>query len=155
MERIEAMKKTPSWVAVGVPLVLFCILAAFLSLHQIGRLSFWNDELFTVWHVNLGMRAMRANMSLYYLLVHVWMTLFSEASEGTLRTLSAIFFVFCIPAVFLLGRTVSNGKRAATATGLLAALLMAINAYAIQYAQELRSYSMVTLFAILSTFFLI
>jgi uncharacterized membrane protein len=94
-------------------------------------------------------------MSLFYVLAHFWILIFPNASEGTLRGLSTFFSVASIPVVFLLGRTLTTDRRKSTAIGLIAAFLIAVNAYHIQYAQEFRSYSLTFLLTTLSTLFLI
>lgn len=152
----------PSTVVIGGLLTLIIGVAAFLRFYQIGNLSFWNDEIATM---NYATRSLKGifqvvwkydpNMSLYYLLVHYWVQIFPNASEGMLRALSAILSVASIPMVFLLGRSMGANRKQATAIGVVAALLVTLNAYHIQYAQELRSYSLVFLLATLSTFLLI
>jgi len=148
-------------VTVGMLLLLIIGAATFLRFYQIGKLSFWEDEIFTAKVATLSLKDMfqalwpsRINMDLYFVLVHYWVKIFPDASEGTLRSISGIFSVASIPVVFLLGRALGANRAQAVAIGLIAALLVTVNAWHIQYGQELRSYSLVFLLATLSTFLL-
>jgi mannosyltransferase len=70
-------------------------------------------------------------------------------SEGFVRGLSVLFSVATVPIIFFLGARLFGHR-----VGLLAALLLAINAYHIRYAQETRCYAMVVFFAVLATWLL-
>jgi hypothetical protein len=133
-------------------------IATFLRFYQIDKLSFWTDEIWTMIYATSNLKDVfwrDPNMILYYLLIRYWSQIFPGASGGMLRALSGIFSVASIPVVFLLGRTMRVSRVQATTVGLIAALLVTINAYHIQYGQELRAYSLVFLLATLSTFLLI
>lgn len=84
---------------------------------------------------------------LYYFLLKVWMALFG-ADEAGARSLSALFYLFSIPAVYFFGKTLFDRK-----TGLLAAFLFLANPMAIQFAQFARMYSLLGLLAVLSALF--
>jgi uncharacterized membrane protein len=121
-----------------------------LRLLYLGQKSFWWDEIFTAkiarvpwpefWQT---LWRFEANMSLYYLLVRVWIQF--GHSESWLRLLSAIFAIASIPLIYQLGVEVSGAK-----TGFVAALLLTINAAHVAYAQEARSYALLMLLCILS-----
>jgi uncharacterized membrane protein len=140
-------------------LLIFIVgLGSFLRFYQIGKLSFWLDEAITFINSkgNLITAVKRdPNMSLYWFLAHYWIRIFPNASNGMLRALSAIFSIASIPAVFLLGKTMVADQKKAAVIGLIAAFLITINAYHIEYAQEFRSYSLTFLLTTLSTFLLI
>lgn len=163
MERIKNwFKKDHSTLIVWGLLTVIVILATFLDFYHIGKLSLWNDEIDTVIFVTRPLKGLfqlvwksYPNMALYYLFAHYWVYIFPHASEGVLRALSAIFAIAGIPVVFLLGRTLGVNRKKAAAVGLIAAFLVAINAFNIQYAQEFRSYSLVFFLSSLSTLFLI
>lgn len=87
-----------------------------------------------------------ANMSLYYLLLRYW--LHFGGSEFFVRSLSVIFAVASIPVVYLLGRSLFDSR-----VGLFAAALLATNAYFVQYSQDARSYSLMVLLCLLSSFY--
>jgi hypothetical protein len=87
-------------------------------------------------------------MTLYYVLLRFWILL--SDSEFTVRILSVIPGVATIPLIYLLGRRLFDAK-----IGLIAALLLAVNAFHIQYSQEARSYSLLVFLLTLSSWFLI
>ena len=130
------------------------LLAAFLRMHALTAKSFWLDEGVSIDIARLPwprflhvMWSGEANMALYYLVLRFW--LIFGSSEGFVRGLSVLFSVATVPVVFFLGARLFSRR-----VGLLAALLLAINAYHIRYAQETRSYAMVVFFAVLATWLL-
>ena len=130
------------------------LLAAFLRMHALTAKSFWLDEGISIDIARLPwprflhvMWSGEANMALYYLVLRFW--LIFGSSEGFVRGLSVLFSVATVPVVFFLGARLFSRR-----VGLLAALLLAINAYHIRYAQETRSYAMVVFFAVLATWLL-
>ena len=142
---------------VGVWLALAAItgLGAALQLHAITAKSFWLDEGSSItmsrldWFNFLRILWRREmNMVLYYLLLRGWLHL--GDSVAWIRGLSVIFAVAAIPAIFLLGR-----KMLGTRFGLVSALLLSVNAFQVRYAQEARSYSLLVLLLIISTYFFV
>ena len=137
-----------AWGPALVPLAL----AALLCLAGIGSKSLWGDEAYSValarsgwgelWHVIVEREA---NMSLYYVLLKLW-TIFGS-SETWVRSLSALFAVGAVAAVYALGSRLFNES-----AGFVAALLLAVNAFFVHYAQETRGYSLVLLLVALSTY---
>lgn len=163
MDRLKRLfTGKPSFLIITILLLGITILAAFLRFYQIGKLSLWNDELDTVRFTAGSFKDMlliikqsQPNMGLYYLFIHYWILVFPNYSDGILRIPSAIFSIASIPVVFLLGKEFCSNKKQSAFVGLLAALLVSINTFHIQYSQELRSYSLVFLLTTLSTYFLI
>ncbi|MDJ0555972.1 MAG: glycosyltransferase [Microcoleaceae cyanobacterium MO_207.B10] len=86
----------------------------------------------------------------YFILSHWWLKLFP--SEGGLvslwggRSLSVIFSIFSIPAIYGLGRLAFRSRL----VGQLAAAIIAVSPYSIYLAQEARHYSLAILFVIAS-----
>lgn len=138
-------------------LILITCFGGLVRFYQIGKLSFWVDETATVFDIQGNIKTFTeklnslANMRFYYILAYLWTMIFPNASEGTLRALSAIFSTATIPVVFLLGKEMVPDKKKAIDLGLIAAFLTAMNAFHVQYAQEFRSYSLTLLLTILST----
>ncbi len=125
----------------------------------LARKPFWFDECFSVevarvsWSNFLRLLWWReANMSLYYLLLRIWLRFEMQGrqSEFFIRSLSVLIAVATIPAIYWLARLLYN-RRAA----LIAAALFAFNAYSVRYAQEARSYALFLFLATLSSGFLI
>jgi hypothetical protein len=136
----------------GLALVTITVLAMVLRLYLLGQDSFWGDELASVRRAQLdgdsfwGFISDIPAMTVYYVVLHFWVLL--GDSEIIVRTLSVITAVVTIPIVYLLGKHLFNSE-----TGLIAALLLAVNALHVQYSQEARSYSMLILMVSLSYLF--
>ncbi len=131
-----------------------CVAAA-LRLHGISAKPIWFDEALSFGVARLPLRPLlhslwsrEANMGVYFLLLHFWLSLGSTL--GFLRGLSVLFSVATVPIVYGLGARLF-GRNA----GLLAAWLLALNAFHIRYAQEIRGYAMVAFFATLATWLLV
>jgi cellulose synthase/poly-beta-1,6-N-acetylglucosamine synthase-like glycosyltransferase/4-amino-4-deoxy-L-arabinose transferase-like glycosyltransferase len=134
-----------------IPVVL---LGVGLRLPNLER-SFWIDEIYSV--------ARRGSMDvgglitttsdphppLYYLALKGWMTVFGQ-SEIAVRSLSILFGIGSIAAIYLLGDALYDRR-----AGLFAALLMAVSSFQIQYAQTARMYTMLVFFGTMSTFFFV
>ncbi len=129
----------------------FVAVVVLLTLLYLGGKSLGLDEAISVAIVRSGWPTFwkvishgEANMGLYYVLLKLWMIL--GESEFAIRSLSAIFAVLTVPTIFALGYRLYNKR-----TGLLAALLVTVNPFFIQYAQEARGYSLGLFLASLST----
>ncbi len=141
--------------ASGFTLVLLTGAAAALRFLFLAKKPFWFDECFSVevarlsWHDMVRLLWRReANMSLYYLLLRGW--LHFGSSPFFIRSLSVIFSLATLPAIFWLA-----GKLYDRRVALIAVALMSFNAYHIRYAQEARSYSLFVLLATLSVGFFV
>jgi mannosyltransferase len=148
-------KRTPSYPAYLslTLLTAIVVIASLLRFHAIGQKNIWVDEGVSIalarldWYnfVRILWRH-EANMTLYYLFLRAWLPFGS--SEPYIRTLSALFGIATIPAVFVLARRMFDAR-----VGLIASLLLAVNAYAIRYSQEARSYSLYPFLCVLSTIY--
>ena len=134
-----------------VTLAVITVVAAVLRFHGLATKPFWFDEGVSVaiarldWYNFVRILWRReANMSLYYFLLHFW--LHFGGSEYFIRTLSVLFAVASIPAIYWLGRRLFDAR-----VGLIAASLLAVNAYDIQYSQDARSYTLMVLLCALSS----
>jgi mannosyltransferase len=122
------------------------------SLAFLGRESFWLDEAYSVFLARLPrtefwdvLTASQANASLYYVLLRGWITL--GTGETIVRFLSVISAVACVPLCYAVGKRLFGPL-----VGVTGAALLAVNAFAIQYAQEARSYSLVLFLVLLSSY---
>ena len=122
-------------------LLFITALAFALRLYGLDTQSLWFDEILMVflawlsWYDGL-VRLLGHGIQLtplFHWVVKLWLTV--GDSDWLLRFPSLVFGVLTIPVVFQLGKTYFN-----TQTGLLTALVFAINPYQIWYAQELRLY---------------
>jgi hypothetical protein len=144
-----------SRLSVGVLLSSISLVAILLRFHAIAAKSLWLDEGFSVELVRQPWAEFfrvlwieEANMSLYYLLLRLWLHLGS--SEAFIRGLSALISAGTVPLLYFLGKRLFG-----RGTGLMASWLLAINAYHIRYAQEARSYSLVIFLCVLATWLLV
>jgi mannosyltransferase len=148
----HAPRGSSSPLDLGLLALITCV-AAFLRFHALAAKSFWFDEGVSVaiarldWY-NFARILWRreANMSLYYFLLHFWLHL--GGSEFFVRSLSVLFAIASVPAIYLLGRRLFDSR-----VGLVAAALLAVNAYHVQYSQEARAYSLMVLLCLLSSLY--
>lgn len=130
-------------------------LAALLRLLYLGKKSFWLDEIVSVSIARLDPAGFRnivlsweLNEGLYYTLLRSWMHL--GQGEFFVRLLSLLPSVAAIPFVYLLGRKLVSER-----AGLVAALLLAVNAFDVRYAQEARAYSLFAFLVVLACWFFV
>ena len=142
---------SPSWPVAGITL-----LAAGLRLFHIDIPPIWTDEAFSLWVSQHslgevlrwvappeGQLPFYSHPPLYYVLLNLWLVFGDH--EAAVRLLSVVSGALTIPFVYLLGRTMGGHR-----LGLLVALLMAVSPFNVQYGQEARMYSLLTLFAAMS-----
>ena len=137
------------------PLALVLLLAAALGMFQAGELSLWRDEGFSVllartpWgEFGRVIVETQGNMALYYLLLKGWL-LFGDG-EAVIRSLSALAAVGAVAATYGFGARLFGRN-----VGLIAALLLAVNSFLVQYAQEARGYSLATFLVALACLFFV
>ncbi|HTW32324.1 MAG TPA: glycosyltransferase family 39 protein [Candidatus Sulfotelmatobacter sp.] len=143
-----------SWIHwITLLFLLFAGVAA--RLWCLASKPFWFDEAFSVEVARLDWRNFlhllwwrEANMSLYYVLLRGW--LHFGQSPFFIRSLSVVISGGALLAVYWLGRLLYDRR-----VGLIAAALLACNAYDVRYAQEARSYALFVLLATVSSGFLI
>jgi len=125
------------WALVGVLLV-----AAALRLHGLETQSFWNDEGNTLRLIQrrlpdlIRATAQDIHPPGYYVLLRFWATFVGEHEFG-LRSFSAFWGVLAVAFSAALGRALYVARGA----GVVAALLVALNAFAVYYSQEARMYA--------------
>jgi mannosyltransferase len=137
-----------SWLFV----LLIAVIGAVLRFHMLGVRSLWLDEASSVTFARLPLRDFlrtmwygEANMSFYYFLLRGWLR-FGD-SEFWLRSLSVLFGLGAIGAVYQFGKRFLSQR-----TGIVAAALLAVHCFHIRYSQELRSYSLLAFLLILSMY---
>jgi len=139
----------------AVALALITTVAALLRLHALGDRGLWLDEITSANISREGLRQLfqtlrvrEINMAFYYVLLHFWMKV--GASEAFLRLMSVVFSVAAVPFLYAIG-----SRLFARNVGLIAAWLLAVNAFQVRYAQEVRAYALFTLLAAISTYLLV
>jgi mannosyltransferase len=137
--------------AVVAELVLGAVLGSlFLGTHSLFLDESVSSTLATApWHFFANTVSHReANMALYYLLLRGWVVF--GHGEIALRSLSVILAVGALWVVIMLARSLF-GRRVA----LLAGLLLAIDPLYVQFAQDVRGYSLALLLVSASCFFFV
>lgn len=137
-----------------VPLLILW-LAFGLRLYRLDSQSIWWDEghsIFVashpVWQIPT-LPAMDVHPPAYFSLLHLWLTI-AGRSEFALRYLSVIFSLLTVALLWRFATALSPGRAAPG----LAALLAAVSPMYVAYGQEVRSYAMITFFALASTYLL-
>jgi mannosyltransferase len=148
-------RRAPTRAAVLALLACAIAVGALLRFHELDARSLWNDEL-SSWAqshysslaevIERGVRPTPYPPGYQILLYFVERG--AGDSEVALRMPSAIAGVLAIAAMFLLGREVYGERE-----GLLGAALLAVSYQPLYYSQEARAYSLLLLFAIVSSTF--
>lgn len=129
-------------------------LGAVLRIVGLSSESLWLDEGITAWRMRMSFPDLLFHMnegtqgSLYYLALRAWCSVFGT-SEAAMRLPSAICGILTIPIVERLGR-----RWFGPVAGGAAALLLAVNPFAIHYSQEARPYAAFLLLVAASTLLL-
>ena len=136
---------------VAIALAASVGLAAALRLFHLDAESIWLDEAFSVATARSTVDNILFETSedfhppLYFFLLYGWFHL-TDGSGASARLLSVAFSLGATLATYAAGRLLVD-----TRTGLLAALLIAVSTFQVEYAQEARMYALLALLATLST----
>lgn len=136
-------------------LSLFVLLGTFLRFHHIGLRTFWLDEAASTNLVKYSFSdlwketAIQDSSPAYIYLVKIWTSWFGSL-EISVRSISSIFGLLSIAAIYRLGAYLFNRR-----AGLWAAFLLAINYFNLFYSIQARPYSMVIFFSILSYYWFV
>jgi len=122
------------------------IVASVLRLYRIEEKSIWLDESFSLWIARHSLWEgwrwlieVDQHPPIYYSLLHLWIALFGTL-EGAVRTLSALASVLTIPVFYAACRRLLDGPTAA-----IAAFILTVSPFHVQFAQETRMYALLTL----------
>ncbi|GAB2585239.1 hypothetical protein GCM10027066_28090 [Dyella jejuensis] len=116
-----------------------------VRLFRIDHQPFWLDEALTSQRIHLGFHGLIADsftnrhMPTYFLLLQLASSLFGSG-DAWLRIPSAMFGALSVGMVFIIARRIGG-----LGAGAVAGLLMALSPSQVQYGQEARSYTLVTL----------
>src|SRR5215213_1073438 len=136
-------------------LLLILAAGAALRVHKLGAESVWLDEAFTI---KLSRRppagiieetSKDVHPPLYYFALHYWMRLFGDTERGA-RLLSALFGALALIATYKIAARLF-GK----ATGLVAAVLLALSRFHLEFSQEARMYTLLGLLAVVLMYFFV
>jgi mannosyltransferase len=140
----------PIWVCT----VAIMALSLTVRLHGLGDKPYWLDEATTLHRASLPLAALvRDSLGFHhlplYFVVSSWFEPFG-LDERTMRLPAALFGAASCVLAFLSGRALAGWR-----CGLAAALLLTVSPFQVQYAQEARSYTLVTSFILLALWGLI
>jgi mannosyltransferase len=131
-------------------------IAAAARLTLIGQESYWYDEIWAVKQIRQSLPDLFSDLSrndqhppLYPTLLWMWTRLFGEA-EWVTRAMSALFGTASVAGIYLLGRALYDRR-----TALIAALLLALNPFAVYYSQESRAYAMLLMIGVFASWALV
>jgi mannosyltransferase len=127
-----------------LPIYAILLLAAALSLYQLGTESVWIDEMLSIQDAQSFDWKSPNIRPLYYILLQFWMR-FGE-SDAWLRSLSVLFSLGGIFLIYRLGVRIA-GK----GVGLIAAIVMTLSPLFINHAQEIRMYALSTCLTLAGT----
>lgn len=136
-------------------LAIILILGLFLRIYNLGNESLWLDEGFSVRisQQNISQiideTSLHAHPPLYYFILHYWIILFGD-SEFSTRFLSVVFGLLTIIMIYVIGNLMFNKE-----VGILGALLLGASTFHIQYAQEVRNYTLLSFLTLTSMYFFI
>jgi len=131
-------------------LILLLLCSSFFALYY-SNSAYTSDEVWSIKTAGLNysaeMQSLKADVHppLYFLILHSWIGLFGTG-ERAVRSLSGLFYILSVFAVFALGRELYGTK-----TALLCAAIYLSSPLGILVAQFARMYSLLSLLAILST----
>jgi mannosyltransferase len=135
----------PLWLIGGAATVIAAGL--FLRFFTVSHL--WLDEAQSVNIARLPLSQLTAALRhdgappLYYAILHLWMRVFGSG-DVSVRTLSGVFAVATLPAMWFAGRRLGG-----TPGAWVSVVLLAASPFATHYATETRMYAMLTLLAVL------
>ena len=142
-------KNIRKWLVVS-SLALILAAGSFLRIYSLGSESLALDEFHSLetsaeslGSIIIG-RPLVTNPPLYFVCLRIWVELFGN-SDTALRSLSVVFGILSILAVYMLGYTLFDKK-----TALLSSFLSAFSLYYIEYSQEARPYPLFLLLSLLS-----
>jgi len=133
-----------------IPVLLVILLVgAVFRLYRLGAQSLWVDEGWSLWLADssiptiVELTAQDVHPPLFYTLLHFWVEVFG-ATEGGLRSFSAVASILAILAIYAVGRTLVSEP-----VGIGAAALLAISPFGIRHAQIAKMYSLLLMLSLL------
>jgi 4-amino-4-deoxy-L-arabinose transferase-like glycosyltransferase len=149
---IRPMGRTVADTAVAAALGAVVLTGAALRLHQLGSESLWLDEAFSLTIANstpayiVETTSEDVHPPLYYFLLYGWVHLLG-GTPWVARLFSVAASVGLLGLVFVFGTRLADSR-----TGVVAAGLLAISPFQIEYAQEARMYALLALASTAATY---
>jgi mannosyltransferase len=144
------LARVPVWLRFGVSIAVLMLVSTFLRARYLHG-QFWMDEALSVGISSHSLTSIPGVLHhdgsppLYYLMLHVWMSVFGS-SESATHAMSLLFATLTVPTAAWVAWSLW-GRRAA----LIAAVLFALNPFLTAYSEETRMYTLMTLLGLLAT----
>ncbi|WP_445709942.1 glycosyltransferase family 39 protein [Flavobacterium sp.] len=148
------LKKSIKIFRIDVILFSIILLASFLRIYHLGFQSAWLDEIHTLKEAdpNLSLSEFHSIIMMregiphfYFLTIRFFAEIFGH-SIYLARLFSAIAGIASVYYIFLIGKELLDKR-----TGYIAALLLTVNLFHIEFSQEARSYSLLVFFILIAT----
>jgi hypothetical protein len=142
--------RLPRWATTGAVLVLLLAASAFIRTRTLSG-EYWFNEAGAVGLAShplgslLGAVHRAGAAPLYYVLLHIWISLFG-AGESATHAFSLLIGLASVPAAMWTGWSLA-GRRA----GIFAAVLFAFSSFLTRYAQETQPYELMLVMGLLAT----
>ena len=135
-----------------IVVLIFSLVLRLIGINQ----SLWLDEAISANVAKMPIGEIVKNFSIndfhppvYYWFLNIWTNIFGS-NVFWLRLSSILFSLITIYFVYLIGKKIKGKK-----TGILAALILAINPLFVYFSQELRMYSMATMWLVIGFYYFI
>lgn len=145
--------KLQNFISNNLTLLGLTLAGLLLRLWHLTSISLWHDEAFSALLIKYSWTEMMHRIGLdvhppmYYIFLRIWADIFGH-SLFSLRAMSVLFGVGAIIITYYFVNYVFANKKAA----LIAAALIAVNPFQVQYVTEARMYTMGAFFAIAAAF---
>lgn len=133
--------------------ILITIISFFLRLININSEQLWHDEAISIYIATLPIDDFWSfvindiHPPIYYIILKGWIYLLGN-SVFSCRLLSVIFSVLTQPILYFIGKSLKNEK-----FGIILCLFHSISPFSIYFANEVRSYSLLSLLFTISLYF--
>ena len=147
------MNSAVTWIKTNLWLVGAVVVGLLLRLWHLTSISLWHDEAFSAllikypWGEMMYRIGLDVHPPMYYIFLRFWHYIFGD-SLFALRGMSVFFGMLTIVAVYYFVQYAFKSKRAAV----IAAILVAVNPFQVQYVTEARMYTMGAFFAVAAAF---
>ncbi|MEO5777758.1 MAG: glycosyltransferase family 39 protein [Flavobacterium sp.] len=152
------MGKIKNWITSNYIIIIILVIASIIRLYHLVYQSVWLDEIASITEANPSVNWSDLNVTivtsdphpqLYFIFLKTLFILFGY-TIWVARFYSAVVGVLGVFSIYLLGKEMMNKN-----IGLISAFLLAINAFHLNYSQEVRMYALLCLVTVLSFYRLI
>ncbi len=152
----EVSANVKAWFKRNWILIIILVVATLMRLYDLTAISLWHDEAFSAllitypWHEMMYRIGLDVHPPAYYIALRVWADVLGH-SLLSLRGFSAFFGIGTVWATYLFVKEAFGKKDVA----LVAAALMAVDAFQITFVTEARMYTFGTFFLMVSAYALV